>query len=99
MPAVLCPPTAFALYPTRFEPCTQLWDTTAKQWSELNATDMPIHRYRQSMVVHRSEGAVYLFGGESYKPYMYHNAVNRLMLPADVQREMMAESPKGRRAN
>lgn len=23
---------------------------------------------------------LYLFGGESYKPYMYHNAVNRLQL-------------------
>ena len=73
----------------------QLWDTAAKQWSELNATDAPIHRYRQSLVVHRAEGAVYLYGGESYRPYMYHNAVNRLLLPPDVRREMVAESPRG----
>jgi len=72
-----------------------IWDTAAKQWTELNATDAPIHRYRQSLVVHRAEGAVYLYGGESYRPYMYHNAVNRLMLPPDVQREMIAEHPRG----
>ena len=38
-------------------------------------------RYRQNVVVNGREGAVYLYGGESYQPYMYHNAVNRLELP------------------
>jgi len=69
-----------------------VWDTSSKQWSELNTTDAPIHRYRQSLVVHQQEGAVYLYGGESYRPYMYHNAVNRLKLPAAIARQMIAES-------
>jgi len=71
---------------------TWLWDTRAKTWTELNTSDTPIHRYRQSLVVHQREGAVYLFGGESYRPYMYHNAVNRLQLPSDVAREMTQEA-------
>lgn len=32
------------------------------------------------------------FGGESYRPYMYHNAVNRLMLPPAVAAQMRAEA-------
>ena len=32
------------------------------QWTAINATDPPIHRYRQNLVVHAREGAVYLFG-------------------------------------
>ena len=27
-----------------------------------------------------ASGALYLFGGESYKPYMYHNAIDQLTL-------------------
>jgi hypothetical protein len=57
-------------------------------WRQLNASDAPIHRYRQSLVLAPPADAstdpqlreLYLFGGESYKPYMYHNAVNRLQL-------------------
>lgn len=57
-------------------------------WRQLNASDAPIHRYRQSLVLAPPSDAsvdpqlreLYLFGGESYKPYMYHNAVNRLQL-------------------
>ena len=64
----------------------------AKRWAELNASDAPIHRYRQSLVVHPTEGAVYLFGGESYKPYMYHNAVNRLELPPSIASEAIREA-------
>jgi len=66
----------------------------ASSWRQLNASDAPIHRYRQSLVLAaapadpaaREPGhdpqlrELYLFGGESYKPYMYHNAVNRLQL-------------------
>ena len=69
-----------------------LWDVEAKRWAELNASDAPIHRYRQSLVVHPTEGAVYLFGGESYKPYMYHNAVNRLELPPSIASEAIREA-------
>jgi len=71
---------------------TWLWNTAAKSWTELNSSDAPIHRYRQSLVVHQVEGAVYLYGGESYRPYMYHNAVNRLALPPAVAREMAQEA-------
>ena len=59
-------------------------------WTQINATDAPIHRYRQNVVAHPSEGAVYLYGGESYQPYMYHNAVNRLKLGEPVASEMRA---------
>ena len=59
---------------------TWIFDTTANEWSAANASDAPIHRYRQSLVLDAATGAVYLFGGESYSPYMYHNAVNKLVL-------------------
>jgi len=68
---------------------TWLYDTTTNAWSLLNTTDAPIHRYRQNVVVHGSEGAIYLFGGESYQPYMYHNAVNRLALPQPLAEQMI----------
>ena len=41
------------------------------------------------MVVHGREGAIYLYGGESYQPYMYHNAVNRLELPPAIAQQMI----------
>ncbi len=59
-------------------------------WVQLNASDAPTHRYRQSLVLHASEGALYLFGGESYKPYMYHNSVSRLQLPRALAAETIA---------
>ena len=66
-----------------------LYDTNNKKWTVLNTTDAPIHRYRQNLVVHGQEGAAYLFGGESYQPYMYHNAVNRLVLPQPLAQQMI----------
>ena len=38
----------------------------------------PITRYRQSLVAY--EQKLFVFGGESYKPYMYHNSVSELTL-------------------
>jgi len=67
-----------------------LFDTTTQSWSSLNASDAPIHRYRQNVVVHGREGAIYLYGGESYQPYMYHNAVNRMELPSPIKEQMIA---------
>ena len=75
-----------------------VWDTLTSRWTELNATDAPIHRYRQNLVAHQVEGAVYLFGGESYRPYMYHNAVDKLMLPLPIAQLMTAEASGNARA-
>ena len=71
-------------------------------WRQLNASDAPVHRYRQSLVLAPPADAsvdpqlreLYLFGGESYKPYMYHNAVNRLQLrlPASAEEAAAARS-------
>jgi len=69
---------------------TWTYNIAGNQWTQLNATDAPIHRYRQRLVVHGKEGAAYLCGGESYQPYMYHNAINRLELPPAIAQEMMA---------
>lgn len=69
-----------------------VYEAATRTWTNLNATDAPIHRYRQSLVVHGAEGAVYLYGGESYQPYMYHNAVNRLQLPPAIAAEMIADA-------
>jgi hypothetical protein len=77
---------------------TWTFDIGTGQWTEHNATgdpDVPIHRYRQSLVLNAPEGALYLFGGESYKPYMYHNAVNRLQLPSALTAEVRAAAPSG----
>jgi hypothetical protein len=40
----------------------------------------PVPRYRQSLSDHK--GNLYVFGGESYKPYMYHNSVSKMTLAA-----------------
>ena len=77
-------------------------------WRQLNASDAPIHRYRQSLVLAPPADAdtdpqlreLYLFGGESYKPYMYHNAVNRLQLrlPASAEEAAAAVGAAAREA-
>ena len=72
-------------------------------WRQLNASDAPIHRYRQSLVLAPPADAsvdpqlreLYLFGGESYKPYMYHNAVNRLQLRLPASAEAAAAAAVG----
>ena len=57
---------------------TWAFDADRAAWSRLNATNAPIHRYCQSLVRDAETGVVYLFGGESYKPYMYHNVADAL---------------------
>ena len=71
-----------------------VFDLTTSQWTEINATDAPIHRYRQSLVRNEADGALWLFGGESYSPYMYHNAVNKLVLSGDKLNRLL-RSPAG----
>ena len=71
---------------------TWAFDADRAAWSRLNATNAPIHRYRQSLVRDAETGVVYLFGGESYKPYMYHNAVDALRLPAALAAAAPAEA-------
>ena len=68
------------------------FDADRAAWSRLNATNALIHRYRQSLVRDAETGVVYLFGGESYKPYMYHNAVDALRLPAALAAAAPAEA-------
>lgn len=62
---------------------TWVFDVKQSQWTSINASDAPIHRYRQSLVLNQQDRALYLFGGESYRPYMYHNAVDKLELSGD----------------
>ena len=71
---------------------TWAFDADRTAWSRLNATNAPIHRYRQSLVRDAETGVVYLFGGESYKPYMYHNAVDALRLPLALAAAAPAEA-------
>ena len=86
-------PHAFILYGGAFcQPgCDCFGDTwllrtrgQSAEWTEVGASHAPIHRYRQSLVRDGSSASLYLFGGESYKPYMYHNAIDRLELPAEL---------------
>jgi DNA-binding transcriptional LysR family regulator len=50
-------------------------------WLRVNVTGAaPVHRYRHALVRDASDGSFYLFGGESYRPYMYHNALDRLQI-------------------
>lgn len=60
---------------------TWVYNISTQHWVEVRASTAPIHRYRQNLVFNRIDGGVYLFGGESYKPYMYHNSVDRLTIP------------------
>ncbi len=69
-------------------PCTckdDLWkynfDTGA--WTELRAAGAPTPRYSHSIVQIR--GKLFVFGGESMKPYMYHNEVKRLDLGVFIE--------------
>ena len=70
-----------------------LFDTASASWQQLNATDAPIHRYRQTLLLDRTSGDLYLFGGESYKPYMYHNAVDRLRVQLPQPPPRLVEAP------
>lgn len=61
--------------------CTCFGDTWSyslldKAWKVVPVKEEPITRYKQSTVLYNS--AIYTFGGESYKPYMYHNSVTRM---------------------
>jgi hypothetical protein len=57
---------------------TWVYDIAAQRFSLVNVPAEPITRYRQTMV--ERSGKLYVFGGESYKPYMYHNSVIELPL-------------------
>jgi len=81
-----------------------IFDLTTNEWSAVNFTDVdgapvtypspaiPIHRYRQSFMLNDDDGALYLFGGESYQPYMYHNAVDKLVLSGEKLTPLLAAS-------
>lgn len=60
-----------------------VYDIAARSFSfvEVSTDALPIARYRQSLVDYNSK--LYVFGGESYKPYMYHNSVSELSLTAE----------------
>mmetsp|Transcript_37639 Transcript_37639/g.93455 ORF Transcript_37639/g.93455 Transcript_37639/m.93455 type:complete len:318 (-) Transcript_37639:218-1171(-) len=65
---------------------TWVWSPQIKRWSEAKVPKLPIHRYRQTLVPTDEGygtflGSFLLFGGESYKPYMYHNSVQKLSFP------------------
>ena len=49
---------------------TWVYDIEAAAWSYVNVLEdnLPITRYRQSLVDYNKK--LYVFGGESYKPYM-----------------------------
>lgn len=60
-----------------------LWEypvdgSTAAAWKERRVLREPTTRYKQTAVLHNDH--LYTFGGESYKPYMYHNSVSRIFL-------------------
>ena len=61
---------------------TWLWDLAAQKFTLVNVESgtEPVPRYRQSLSDHK--GNLYVFGGESYKPYMYHNSVSKMTLAA-----------------
>jgi len=58
---------------------TDFFSLHDQRWSKIHANSPPLHRYHHSAVMHR--GSLYIFGGESYEPHMYHNAVERLSWP------------------
>lgn len=55
---------------------------TSAVWSPKAVVHEPITRYKQTSVLHA--GSLYTFGGESYKPYMYHNSVAKIRLGAPL---------------
>lgn len=73
-----------------------VWDTRQSRWAEMrNVTARPIWRYRQNFLQDPRTGYFYLYGGESYKPYMYHNAVDRLTLSAPGSHPAVLTSATG----
>lgn len=63
---------------------TWVFDIENARWKALNVSHQPIHRYRQNLVLNQRDGALYLFGGESYQPYMYHNSVDKLVISGEA---------------
>eukprot|EP00040_Diaphanoeca_grandis_P030736 m.182396 g.182396 ORF g.182396 m.182396 type:complete len:443 (-) comp32113_c0_seq1:16-1344(-) len=55
---------------------TWLFSIHEQKWSRLEVNEEPITRYKQGAIIYQS--ALYTFGGESYKPYMYHNGISKL---------------------
>uniref|UniRef100_A0A7S3Z3Y3 Uncharacterized protein n=2 Tax=Lotharella globosa TaxID=91324 RepID=A0A7S3Z3Y3_9EUKA len=55
---------------------TWRYDFESGSWVELKADNAPIPRYSHSMVLRKD--TLYVFGGESMKPYMYHNEIKAL---------------------
>jgi len=76
---------------------TWLWDLAAQQFTlvQVEKGTEPVPRYRQSLSEYK--GSIYVFGGESYKPYMYHNSVSKLTLSAHGggRRAAIAAAPAG----
>jgi len=58
---------------------TDFYSFNEQRWSTVNLRRVPLHRYHHTVVPHM--GYLWIFGGESFDPYMYHNAVERLSWP------------------
>lgn len=67
---------------------TWMFSYHSREWSKFDVGEEPITRYKQATVVYNN--GLYSYGGESYKPYMYHNSMMRLqwgpLLPAEGNR-------------
>jgi len=79
---------------------TWVWRPESRRFSPVQVSEPPIWRYRQSLVSTANDGSFFLFGGESYKPYMYHNSVSKLKLPegwldAQIARARARQPPTG----
>lgn len=49
------------------------------KWRRIHVTEEPYTRYQHGMSLFQD--ALWIFGGESYDPHMYHNSVQRLTWP------------------
>eukprot|EP00928_Gymnodinium_smaydae_P025309 TRINITY_DN20203_c0_g1_i1.p1 TRINITY_DN20203_c0_g1~~TRINITY_DN20203_c0_g1_i1.p1 ORF type:complete len:489 (+),score=88.07 TRINITY_DN20203_c0_g1_i1:87-1469(+) len=59
------------------------YSLSAGRWLEVNVRNPRLHRYYHSCVLHA--GALWLFGGESFQPHMYHNGVDAFAWPPPLE--------------
>mmetsp|Transcript_3957 Transcript_3957/g.6249 ORF Transcript_3957/g.6249 Transcript_3957/m.6249 type:complete len:200 (+) Transcript_3957:79-678(+) len=65
---------------------TWQYDLKRNKWRQLSTGNNPTSRYSHSMVFWND--ALYVFGGESMVPYMYHNEIKSLPLAKWTQDEL-----------
>lgn len=56
-----------------------LYSLEEQRWYFINVEEEPLHRYHHTMAL--CKDALWIHGGETYHPHMYHNSISRFSWP------------------